>query len=81
MALLIPDDIVLATRMTDAELRCEIAVMLFRQEKLTLGQSNRLAGMDQLAFQHLLASREIPLHYGVADFEADLDTLRTRHEQ
>ncbi|MCE7939886.1 MAG: UPF0175 family protein [Chloroflexi bacterium CFX6] len=81
MALLIPDDIVLATRMTDAELRREIAVMLFRQEKLTLGQSSRLAGMNQLAFQHLLASREIPLHYGVADFEADLDTLRTRHEQ
>jgi len=31
------------------------------------------------ALQHLLASREIPLHYDIADFEADLATLDTLH--
>jgi predicted HTH domain antitoxin len=29
-----------------------------------------------MRFQHLLASRGIPVHYDVAEFEADLDTLR-----
>jgi predicted HTH domain antitoxin len=32
--------------------------------------------MSRVQFQHLLASRRIPVHYDVADFEADLQTLR-----
>jgi len=32
--------------------------------------------MSQLQFQHLLASRQIPIHYDIAEFEADLKTLR-----
>jgi predicted HTH domain antitoxin len=59
-----------------SKLRREIAVMHFRSDKLTLGQASELAGMNRLAFQHLLKSREIPLHYDVADFEEDLATLR-----
>jgi predicted HTH domain antitoxin len=31
--------------------------------------------MGYLEFQHLLASREISVHYDVADFEEDLKTL------
>jgi predicted HTH domain antitoxin len=59
-----------------SELRREIAVMLFHSGRLTLGQASEFAGMNRLAFQHLLKSREIPLHYDVADFEEDLATLR-----
>ena len=76
MSLLIPDEILQATRMSVAELSLEIAVLLFQREKLTLGQASRLAGMSQLQFQHILASRQIPVHYDVAEFEADLRTLR-----
>jgi predicted HTH domain antitoxin len=76
MSLVIPDEILQAARMSASELRREIAILLFQKEKLTLGQSSQLAGMSQLAFQHLLASRQIPVHYGVAEFEEDLKTLR-----
>lgn len=76
MALTISDDILLATRMTGRELSREVAVMLFRDDKLTLAQAARLADMSQLAFQHLLASRDIPLHYGAAEFQADLEALK-----
>ena len=31
--------------------------------------------MSYLEFQHLLASRQIPVHYDVAEFEQDLETL------
>jgi predicted HTH domain antitoxin len=54
----------------------EIAVFLFQKERLSLGQASRWAGMSQLQFQHLLASRQIPIHYDLAEFEADLKTLR-----
>jgi predicted HTH domain antitoxin len=62
--------------MSVAELSLEIAVLLFQREKLTLGQASRLAGMSQLQFQHILASRQIPAHYDVAEFEEDLRTLQ-----
>ncbi len=76
MSLIIPDEIIQATHMSTSELRQEIAILLFQKEKLTLGQSSRLADMNQLEFQHLLASRQIPVHYDVAEFEEDLKTLR-----
>lgn len=76
MSVVIPDDIFQATRMTEEELRQEIAVLLFQKEKLTLGQASRLAGMNQLQFQHILASRKIPIHYDIAEFEEDLKTLK-----
>jgi len=75
MSLVIPDEIVQATHMSESELKREIAILLFQKEKLTLGQSSKLAGMSQIEFQHLLASRQIPVHYDVAEFEEDLKTL------
>ena len=62
--------------MTAAELMQEIAVLLFKMEKLTLGQASRLTGMNQLQFQLLLASRQIPVHCDITDFEAGLKTLQ-----
>ena len=50
--------------------------MLFQKHKLTLGQASRLAEISQWRFQHLLASRHMAVHCDVADFEADLITLR-----
>lgn len=75
MSIVIPDDIFQATRMTEAEMRQEIAVLLFSKEKLTLGQASRLADMSMLQFQHLLAGRAIPCHYDMAEFDEDLKTL------
>ena len=76
MSLVVPDEILQSARISEAELGQEIAVLLFQKEKLTLGQASRLAGMSQIQFQHLLASRQIPLHYEVTEFEADLKTLQ-----
>jgi len=76
MSVVIPDEVLYTVHMTSAELIQEIAVLLYQREKLTLGQASRLAGLSQLQFQFLLASRHIPIHYDVAEFEADLKTLR-----
>ena len=76
MSVIIPDDILHATRMTEEELKQEIAMFLFEKNKLTLAQASRLAKMSRLQFQHLLASRQIPVHYDVAEFEEDLHTLQ-----
>jgi predicted HTH domain antitoxin len=76
MSIVVPDEILSATRMTEAEMRQEIAVMLFQQEKLTLAQASRFANIHRVAFQHLLASRHIPVHYDVENFEQDIKNLK-----
>jgi predicted HTH domain antitoxin len=76
MSILIPDDVIYATHMNASEFMQEIAIHFFELDRLTLGQASRLAGMSQLQFQFLLFSRQISVHYDVAEFEADLQTLR-----
>lgn len=76
MSVTIPDEFLHAARMSEAELRQELAVLLYEKDRLTLAQASRLSGMERLRFQHLVASRGIPVHYDVEDFERDLATLR-----
>ncbi|HLP87126.1 MAG TPA: UPF0175 family protein [Nostocaceae cyanobacterium] len=76
MSIVIPNEIIAATRMTEAEIKQEIAIMLFQKEKLTLAQASRFAGINRIAFQHLLASRQIPVHYDIEDFEQDIKNLQ-----
>jgi len=76
MSLVISDDVLSTTRMTEEEMKLEIAVLLFQKEKLTLAQAARFASMHRVAFQHLLASRQISVHYGVDDLKEDVENLR-----
>lgn len=75
MSIVIPEDILQSARLTTTEMLQELAIALFQRDRLTLGQASRLAAMNQWQFQQLLASRGISLHYDVAEFEADLQTL------
>jgi predicted HTH domain antitoxin len=72
MPLTISDEILAAAHISGPELSREIALTLFQQERLTLGQAAGLAELTQLDFQRLLASRRIPIHYGVEEMEQDL---------
>jgi len=71
----IPRDVIHATRMTPRELKRELSVYLFQQGKLSFGKAREMAGMTVWAFQQLLGSRGIPVHYDVEDYEEDLTTL------
>jgi predicted HTH domain antitoxin len=80
MSLVINDTILEAANISAEELLQEIALLLFKQNRLTLGQASELARMDQLSFMQLLGRRDIPIHYDEDDFEADLITLRALGE-
>jgi predicted HTH domain antitoxin len=77
MAVTITDEMLAAAHISEQELKQELAVALFRQERLTLAQASRLAELTQLGFQSLLADRQIPIHYGVDEFREDLRTLQS----
>lgn len=76
MSISIPDELLDSIRMSEAEVKIELAIALFSQGRVTLGQASKLAALSQLDFQRLLGGRKIPLHYSVEDFEADVQTLR-----
>lgn len=71
----IPYEIAHAAKMTQEELRRELAIHLFSVQKLSFGKARELAGMTACSFQQLLASREIPPHYDISEYEEDLATL------
>jgi predicted HTH domain antitoxin len=71
----ISHDILESAHLSEAEMLLEIALTLFAQERMTLGQAAKLADLPQLDFQKVLAARKIPVHYDVAEFEEDLKTL------
>ncbi len=77
MSVVIPDEIVRASRLTPSEFRAEIALHLFEKGHLTSGYASQLAELPREAFRQLLKKRGIPLYsYDVEDFELDLKNLR-----
>ena len=75
MIMEIPDQIIMQAGLSSDELRLKVALLLFQEERLTLGQASQLAGLHQVEFQKELANREIPIHYGDEDLARDLRTL------
>jgi predicted HTH domain antitoxin len=76
MPVTISDEVLTAAHISEPELKQELALALFQQERLTLSQASRLAEMTPLSFQALLAERQIPVHYGIEEFHEDLRALR-----
>ena len=56
-------------------MRCELAVHLFQDGRLTAAQARALAGVDRWAFLDLLRRHQVPIRYGLKDLGDDLDGL------
>lgn len=76
MNLVIPDDILQASKMTEDELKLEIALLWYQQQKISSGKVRSWLGLTVLEFQHELAKRGLCIHYDVEDFQADVATLQ-----
>jgi predicted HTH domain antitoxin len=68
----LPDEI----QVSESDLRTELAIALFQQERITLGTASQITGLHQIEFQRLIADRGICVHYDVEDLEQDLSSLR-----
>ncbi len=71
----IPGEVLYTTRLTQEELKLELAVHLYEQGRLSFGKARTLADMDIWRFMQLLGSRGIPTHYDIDEYEEDLQTL------
>jgi predicted HTH domain antitoxin len=71
----IPREVLHTARMSPAEMKRELALTLFQQGRLSFGKARELADMTVWAFQQLLGSREIPVHYDLEDYLEDQSAL------
>ena len=76
MSVVIPDDILQAIKMTEDELKLEIAIMLYEQQKISSGKARAWTGLTVIEFQHELAKRGLYINYDVEDFQDDVKTLQ-----
>jgi predicted HTH domain antitoxin len=76
MSLLISDELVQASGLSEAELLQELVLMLFQREKITLGSASRFLGVTQLEFQALLAQKNLCIHYDVDELHEDVKNLQ-----
>jgi predicted HTH domain antitoxin len=76
VSITIPQTVLYASRMTPEELRRELAIYLFQQNKLSFGKAREMAAMTIWDFQYLLSQRGVSVHYDVPEYEADMQTLQ-----
>ncbi len=69
MPVMLPDEI--ERRFTPEDLKLHLALGLFSDHRVTLGQAAEIAGISQSEFLHELGRRRIGVHYDEADAAAD----------
>jgi len=72
----IPVEILHAARMSPQELKSELAVYLFQRGRLSFGKAREMSGQTVSAFQLLLGSRGITVHYDIGEYESDIAALK-----
>lgn len=73
--LVIDDEIVRSSQMSEAEFKLEFAIALYEKDVLSFGKARKLAGMSHFEFEKLLFDRNVPSKYTVDDLNSDLATL------
>ena len=75
VSLVIEDEVLKASGLSQAELRLELSVHLFQIERLSMARAARFAGTSLAEFMRLLGSRGISPHYDVEELREDLAVL------
>jgi predicted HTH domain antitoxin len=75
LSLNLPVDLLQSARMTLDEVRLELAIALFRLDRLSMGRAAELAGLPVADFQGCLSARRVGPHYGVEDALTDAAML------
>ncbi|MCL4207702.1 MAG: UPF0175 family protein [Pirellulaceae bacterium] len=74
MIIPLPDEI--EGRLTADDAAMHLAIGLFLDQQITLGQGAAIAGMSQSEFLGELGRRRIPIHYGESDARDDIATVQ-----
>lgn len=76
MVIEISDNLLNKAGLTSKDIVLKLAIVLFQEERMTLAQASKLANLHQFQFQKILAQKGIPIHYGEAELNRDLETIK-----
>lgn len=75
MVINIPDQALVAAKISSDELLLDFAVYLYEKQILSIGQARKIVDLDLISFQKELAKRDVFIHFEIEDFEKDLVNL------
>ncbi|NBD17565.1 MAG: UPF0175 family protein [Cyanobacteria bacterium] len=66
-----------AAETNEEELKIELALLLYKQNKISSGKVRDWLGLTVLQFQHELAKRNLSLNYDVEELNQDVENLKS----
>ena len=76
MGVVIDDDLLHAARMSEPEIKLELAALPYQRDRPTLGQAARLSRLSQARMRLTLGARGIAPNYRVEEFARDMAAVR-----
>jgi predicted HTH domain antitoxin len=73
--LIISGEVLEKSQITAEQLLLEIAIYMYAQQRMSIGQAQRLAKTDRITFQKALAARNICIHFDIDELYDDIQTL------
>ena len=72
----IPAAVAESVNLTPREALIDVAIGIYKREKLSFSACAKMVGMSHLEFQNELGKRQIPLNIDAEDVEQDVNTLK-----
>ncbi|MEO6166278.1 MAG: UPF0175 family protein [Chitinophagales bacterium] len=63
--------------LSEQELKEELAIQLYKSEKISAGKAARLSNLQVQSFYEMLAKRKISVNYDVEEYKIDLESIKT----
>lgn len=79
MSVIITDNIIQQSNMSEPEFKLELGLFLFSRGILTMGKASEFAGISQYEFQLAMNSRGIPVSYDEEEFEKDYKKVMRKY--
>lgn len=73
--LVVPKEYLESAKMSEDEMRIDLAVHLYATRRLSMGKAKQLAELDLISFQKELAKRDVYINYDVDDLHDDMKAL------
>ncbi len=64
-----------SAKMSEDEMRIDLAVHLYATRRLSIGKAKQLAELDHISFQKELAKRDVCINYDLEDLHEDMRAL------
>lgn len=72
MAVIIDDSILETTKLSEEDLKLQIAIYLYKSEQLSAGKAGEIVGLSRPDFLYELGKYKISWNYGTNEFAEDL---------